>query len=72
MVDIKVSDEAIMFDANFKILAGILSNPEDFLAFRFRRVMDTFSILISRKRNDEFVMKFSTASDASLGPMLTK
>jgi hypothetical protein len=43
--------------ANFRILAGILSSPVDLLAFRLRRVMDTFSILISKKKNGEFDME---------------
>ena len=56
-LNINVSDGAIMSDANFKILAGILSSPVDLLAFRLRRVMDTFSILISKKQNGEFDME---------------
>jgi hypothetical protein len=46
-----------MSDANFRILAGILSSSVDLLAFRLRRVMDTFSILISKKQNGEFDME---------------
>ena len=85
-LNINFSDGAIMPDANFRILAGILSSAVDLLACRLRSVMDTFSILISRKQNDEFVIEierlqlfdepFSSnsllASDASLGPILTK
>ena len=56
-LNIYVSDGAIMSDANFRILAGILSSPVDLLACRLRSVMDTFSILISRKENDEFVIE---------------
>ena len=56
-LNINVSNGAVMSDANFRILAGILSSPVDLLACWLRSVMDTFSILISRKQNDEFVIE---------------